>query len=69
MTDKITVRLQTPQDANGNRKDMHPITTTDEVIVDPSSSNPRTLTSKLSEKAAVVSGTQPGYACLWVKPI
>ena len=46
---KVSMRLQTPVDSQGNRTDIHVITSTDEVLVDPSSETPSTLTEKIEE--------------------
>ena len=72
MANKISMRMQTPADKSGVRTDIHPITTTDEVIVDANSSNPITLTEKLNKMGGsgfVIQDTQPDYPCLWAKPI
>ena len=44
---KVSMRLQTPVDGNGNRTDIHVITSADEVITNPSDANPKMLTEKL----------------------
>lgn len=73
MSNKIAMRLQTPADEDGVRKDIHPITTANEVIVDPESDNPITLAEKLRQTSnggtIVVQEEQPSYACIWAKPI
>lgn len=57
---KIAATLQTPIDAEGNRKDIHLVNTTDEVIVDPDIPNDaRPLTQKLNEMRPVVQSSQP----------
>ena len=69
-TNKISMRLQTPPDANGNRTDIHPVTTTDEVIVDPSTNHPKTLSQKLDEMGTIqLMPNQPNYPCVWAKPV
>ena len=77
MANKISMRMQTPADKDGIRKDIHPITTTDEVIVNAESDNPITLTEKLNEigtgnknvASVVIQDEQPDFPCLWAKPI
>ena len=77
MANKISMRMQTPADRDGVRKDIHPITTTDEVIVDSQSENPITLTKKIQDMEAstqnyasvVVQDEKPDFPCLWAKPI
>ena len=77
MANKISMRMQTPADRDGVRKDIHPITTTDEVIVDAQSENPITLTKKIQDMEAstqnyasvVVQDEKPDFPCLWAKPI
>lgn len=77
MANKISMRMQTPADKTGARTDIHPITTTDEVIVNPDSEKPITLTKKLDEIAEeskkfaslVIQEEQPDFPCLWAKPI
>ena len=70
MAEKISMRFQTPADAQGKRKDIHPYTTTDEVIVDAAGATPSTLTSKLSDMLTLkISPTKPDKPCLWGKVI
>ena len=70
MTEKISMRLQTPPDENGNRKDIHPVTTTDEVIVNPDSLNSVTLSEKLDQVTGIqIQTTQPTFPCIWAKPV
>ena len=70
MAEKISMRLQTPPDASGNRKDINLITTSDEVIVNPSSNNSVTLTEKLDQVSGIqVQATQPSFPCIWAKPV
>ena len=64
MPEKIIGRLQTPADENGERKDIHLITTTDEVITPDGS----TLTEKMTQTGIQVSDTKPSFACTWFKP-
>lgn len=67
---KISMRLQTPVDENGNRVDIHPVTTTDEVIVDAETSSPIMLTEKLDQITSIqIQETQPKFACIWAKPV
>ena len=53
MAKKISYRMQTPPNESGERIDIHPVTTTDEVIVNPSSSNPITLTEQLKKMSGI----------------
>ena len=53
MAEKISMRLQTPPDETGNRKDIHPITTSDEVIVNPDSTKSVTLSEKLNQISGI----------------
>lgn len=70
MTNKISMRLQTPPDETGNRKDIHPITTSDEVIVDPDTKNSISLTEKLNRISTIhIQETKPNFPCIWAKPI
>ena len=64
MAEKISGRLQTPVDSNGNRKDIHLITTTDEVITP----DGVTLTEKMRETNIQISTDKPSFACTWFKP-
>lgn len=67
---KVTMRLQTPPDENGDRSDIHLITTADEVIVDPDSADSSTLTEKLGQLGTIhIQSTQPEFACIWAKPV
>lgn len=54
MNQKISARLQTPADENGQRKDVHLITTSDEVIVHPESDTPETMTQYIDETDQVL---------------
>ena len=73
MAEKITARLQTPANEEGVRKDIHLMTTTDEVIVDYGTDYPRTLTEKLEELntngtlGVKVTTEKPESPCVWVK--
>lgn len=70
MAEKISVRLQTPVDEHGNRKDIHVVTSSDEVIVDQLSDEAKTLTEVLKEMGTIqVQDQQPEFACIWAKPI
>ena len=70
MSEKISMRLQTPPDEKGNRKDIHPITTTDEVIVNPDSKDSTTLSEKLNQISGIqIQETQPKFPCIWAKPV
>ena len=68
--DKIAGRLQTPADSDGNRTDIHLITTSDEVICNADSDNPVTLTEALQSAGTVyIQKTQPAFPCIWAKPM
>lgn len=70
MAEKISMRLQTPPDENGERKDIHPITTTDEVIVNVSGKDPITLSDKLDQVSTIqIQESQPTFPCIWAKPV
>ena len=70
MAEKISLRLQTPADDNGNRKDVHIVTSSDEVIVDQLSDESKTLTEVLKEMGTIqVQEEQPEFACIWAKPV
>lgn len=70
MAEKISMRLQTPPDENGNRKDIHPVTTTDEVIVNPDSTKSVTLSEKLNQISGIqIQKNQPNFPCIWAKPV
>ena len=56
---KITARLQTPADSSGTRKDVHLVTTDNEVLVDADTANSRNLETKLQEMRTVISKFQP----------
>jgi len=70
MIKKVSMRLQTPPDENGDRVDIHPITSTDEVIVDPSGENPITLSTRLDQISSIqIQEKQPNFPCIWAKPV
>lgn len=70
MSEKISMRLQTPPDANGNRKDINLVTTADEVIVNPDSANSTTLSEKLDQISGIqLQDSQPKFPCIWAKPV
>ena len=56
---KITARLQTPADSSGTRKDVHLVTTDNEVLVDADTANSRNLETKLQEMRTVISKSKP----------
>ena len=64
MVEAIKVRMQTPPDANGNRKDMYPITDASAVIY-----NNQTVKERLDRSNFVISTTKPDYACMWLDPM
>jgi len=65
--EKIIGRLQTPQDSNGERKDIHPITDADAVLIDDNS----TLTDYIEKNGLGIQmqEEQPTSACFWIKPL
>jgi hypothetical protein len=65
--EKIIGRLQTPQDSNGERKDIHPITDADAVLIDENS----TLTDYIEKNGLGIQmqEEQPTSACFWIKPL
>lgn len=71
MADKISLRFQTPEDSNGNRKDIHMITSTDEVIdVSSDPNETKTLSETLRQTGTIqIQAEQPDFACIWAKPV
>ena len=83
MANKISLRMQTPVDpATGQRKDIHPITTEDEVIVNNPQQGSITLSKELkiihddiegksSGLPVVISAEFPDgkYPCIWAKKL
>lgn len=76
MAEKITARLQTPEDANGVRKDVHLITTAEEVIVHPGSEQAEALESYLGKISSgddpvIIADNQPtvNRPTMWFQPI
>lgn len=74
MANKITARLQTPEDAEGNRTDIHLITTADEVIVNPDTEYSETLSTALKNiesNTIIISDNVPevNKTALWIKPV
>lgn len=69
--EKISVRLQTPiTDENPVRKDIHIVTSSDEVIVDKGDGDSKTLTEVLGEINGIQLQTaKPNFPCLWAKPL
>ena len=65
--EKIIGRLQTPQDSNGERKDIHLITDADAVLIDDNS----TLTDYIEKNGLGIQmqEEQPTSACFWIKPL
>lgn len=64
---KVQIRLKTPEDEDGNRKDMFPVTSTDEVII-PDDPDGQTLTEKLDGMIELTT-IQPTHPCLWLNPM
>ena len=71
MATAVSMRLQTPADSNGNRKDINLFTTSNEVIMDPSvGGGSATLTDKVNQLANIqIQSNQPSFPCIWAKPI
>lgn len=70
MAEKVTMKLQTPADGAGRRKDIYLITSSDEVIIDPDSPNPITLTEKLKTLSDIkVQRDKPSTPGLWARII
>lgn len=72
MADKIKGRLQTPIDeTTGERKDIHLITTSDEVLVSDTNNETKTLTDVLKNLHTniVISSvdSKPTYPTLWFR--
>lgn len=69
--EKIKARLQTPADSNGVRKDIHLITTTDEVIVPGNDGEEKKLSDVLNDiHAKIEIGTeQPLYPTVWFRTL
>ena len=72
MADPITLdvrggRLQTPEDENGERHEIHLITGADSVVYN----EQQTVKDKLDEigNGVVVSETIPDHSCLWIQPV
>lgn len=66
MAKKISMRFQTPADSNGERTDIHPFTTTDEVIVNAESQTPTTLSEEMVDMMKFkITKTKPDKPCLW----
>nr|DAO90437.1 MAG TPA: hypothetical protein [Caudoviricetes sp.]DAP23468.1 MAG TPA: hypothetical protein [Caudoviricetes sp.] len=70
MAEKVTMKLQTPADGAGRRKDIYLITSSDEVIIDPDSPTPITLTEKLKTLSDIkVQRDKPSTPGLWARII
>lgn len=71
MANKISYRMQTPpNEITGERIDIHPVTTSDEVIVNPDSPDSRTLTETLDKMHPFcLSEDKPDFSCIWAKII
>ena len=66
MAEKISMRLQTPPDENGKRKDIHLVTSAEEVIV----SEGVSLSDKLNQIASIqIQENKPTFPCIWAKLI
>lgn len=62
MPNKVRARLQTPVDENGERKDIHLVTSVEEVIVDENTM----LNEKINQMEVQISETEPDFDCLWL---
>ena len=68
--DKVTMKLQTPADGAGRRKDIHLITSSDEVIINPDTSDSMTLTEKLKSLTDIkIQRDKPTSPGLWARII
>lgn len=71
MSDKIKGRLLTPENSKGERKDIHLITTSDEVLVPNSSGEMEILSDVLDElkksSDIEVGSVKPTHSALWFK--
>lgn len=58
-------RLQTPPDADGNRKEIHIITDAEAVIYN----EEQTVADKLKEigNGVVIGSEEPDHSCLWIE--
>lgn len=65
-TTKVATKLQTPENSEGERTDMYPITSSDEVLM--AGDENTNLTEKLNNMI-VVQAAQPDHACLWLRPM
>lgn len=70
MNEKISMVLQTPPDELGERKAIHLVTSSDEVIVFKNPSESITLTDKLNQLEGIqIMNSQPDFPCIWARPI
>lgn len=70
MATAVSMRLQTPADSNGVRKDINLFTTSNEVIMDASTGSSTTLTEKVNQLSNIqIQSNQPSHPCIWAKPI
>lgn len=61
----IPIKIHSPEDENGNRKDMFPVTGSDQVIM---ADGETTLTDKLDGMIEMTT-IQPDHPCLWLNPM
>ena len=70
MVEKVTMKLQTPADGAGRRKDIHLITSSDEVIINPDTPDSMTLTEKLKTLTDIkIQREKPDSPGLWARII
>ena len=65
MAEAIICRLQTPEDENGERKDINVVTSSDAIIM----SDGSTLEDRLEGASIQLSAEKPNFPCLWAKII
>lgn len=69
MAVKVPVLMHSPENSEGERQDLYPFTSTDEVLMADDES--KTLTEALGEisgGAMEISTTQPDHGCIWFRP-
>nr|DAR94456.1 MAG TPA: hypothetical protein [Caudoviricetes sp.] len=70
MAEKVSMKLQTPADGAGRRKDIYLITSSDEVIINPDSPDSITLTEKLKSLTDIrIQRDKPDSPGLWARII
>ena len=68
MAAKVPVLLHSPENSSGDRQDLYPFTSTDEVLM--ANDETKTLSEALGEMGGdiEINATQPDHQCLWFKP-